>query len=128
MTLSSEGKRQEGSAGEPISDEQNTSEELADRPAPRSSSCAAIPVYDAEVRRDRLAVGPVRLPEEQSPSFIQAFNRTYQAYGLTIEPRATGPQMTEPQQHEPLLRPEDSASIKAATAGQPKPVHSSALE
>ncbi len=54
---------------------------------PRSSSFAATPAYDADVRRDQMAVGPVRLPEEHSPSFIQAFNRTYEAYGLTIEPR-----------------------------------------
>lgn len=59
----------------------------ADEPLPRSSSFAEIPSYDADVRRDQIAVGPVRLPDEHSPSFIQAFNRTYQAYGLTIEPR-----------------------------------------
>ncbi len=55
---------------------------------PRSSSFAETPAYDADVRRDHIAVGPVRLPEEHSPNFIQTFNRTYQAYGLTIEPRA----------------------------------------
>jgi hypothetical protein len=48
-------------------------------------SSPSIPaICDAVVRRGSEVTGPIRLPREDSQSFIEAFNRLYSAAGLSI--------------------------------------------
>lgn len=51
-----------------------------------SSSPRGLSASDALVKRDDRVIGSTRLPMKGAAKFIEHFNQTYQAIGLTIEP------------------------------------------